>query len=149
MKFTKLTLAALMATSLVACSSKPESSKPASTPAASASSSAEEEVVTEGKYTVTNVSGEKVTALYFYQTGSEDKGENYAEGGLDDQASVVVEISVDEDKAEGYAQTVEFTTESGETVVAFDNLHLEEAPMFLKPTADVTGGATPFLNNAE
>lgn len=104
-------------------------------------------IVTTGTYNVTNVTGEKVTALYFYQTGSEDKGENYAADGLDVDASVTVDIEVDKEAAiAGYAMTIEFETESGATAVAFDNLHLEEANMYLKPAADVEGGATPFLN---
>ena len=100
---------------------------------------------TEGHYTVSNVSGKTITDLYFYKTGSEEKGTNYAEGGLEKGATITVDITVDEAEAEGYAMTVEYLAEGAEEpVIVFDNLHLEEANMYLKPAADVEGGATPF-----
>ena len=105
---------------------------------------AKEEVATEGHYTVSNVSGKTITDLYFYKTGSEEKGTNYAEGGLEKGATITVDITVDEAEAEGYAMTVEYVAEDGTSTVVFDNLHLEEANMYLKPAADVEGGATPF-----
>lgn len=33
---------------------------------------------------------------------------------------------------------------SDTTVTVFENLHLEEAPLYLKGEADITSGATPF-----
>ena len=39
---------------------------------------------------------------------------------------------------------VEYVTEDGDDVVVFENLHLEEAPMYLKSADDVKSGATPF-----
>ena len=39
---------------------------------------------------------------------------------------------------------VEYVTEDGESVVVFENLHLEEASVYLKSAADVESGATPF-----
>ena len=141
MKLKNVLFAGALALTLGACSSTPAAS---STPTSSASS-AKEEVATEGHYTVSNVSGKTITELYFYKTGSEEKGTNYAEGGLDKGATITVDITVDEAEAEGYAMTVEYVGEDGTSVVVFDNLHLEEANMFLKPAADVEGGATPFL----
>ena len=140
MKLKNVLFAGALALTLGACSSTTASSAPSS----AASSSKDEEVVTEGHYVVANASGKTVTDLYFYKTGSEDKGTNYAEGGLEAGASVNVDITVDEAEAEGYAMTVEYTAEGGEPVVVFDNLHLEEANMYLKSAHDVEGGATPF-----
>lgn len=149
-KIVKGLAAVAMAATLAACSSK--SSTAASTKASSSSSETSSEtssassaaVATDGKYTVTNNTGAKVTGLYFYKTGDTDKGQNYAEDGLDDGASTEVDIHVDEDEADGYQQTVEYTTEDGTSVVVFKSLHLEEAPIYLKPAADVNSGATPF-----
>ena len=142
MKLKNVLFAGALALTLGACSSTPAAS---STPTSSASS-AKEEVATEGHYTVSNVSGKTITELYFYKTGSEEKGTNYAEGGLDKGATITVDITVDEAEAEGYAMTVEYLAEDAEEpVIVFDNLHLEEANLFLKPAADVEGGATPFL----
>lgn len=142
MKLKNVLFAGALALTLGACSSTPAAS---STPTSSASS-AKEEVTTEGHYTVSNVSGKTITELYFYKTGSEEKGTNYAEGGLDKGATITVDITVDEAEAEGYAMTVEYLAEDAEEpVIVFDNLHLEEANLFLKPAADVEGGATPFL----
>ena len=142
-------LAALaMATTLAACSSN--SSTAASSKSSSASSSetssetSSAAVATDGKYTVTNNTGAKVTGLYFYKTGDTDKGQNYAEDGLEDGSSTEVDIHVDEAEAKDYAMTVEYTTEDNQSVVVFDSLHLEEAPLYLKPASDVDSGATPF-----
>ena len=103
-----------------------------------------EEVATEGKYDVKNNTGKEVKELYFYDATGTDKGENYAKDGLADGATVTVNVNVDEDKAEGYAMKVEYVTEDGDDVVVFENLHLEEAPMYLKSANDVKSGATPF-----
>lgn len=140
MKLKNVLFAGALALTLGACSSTPAAS---STP--SSASSAKEEVATEGHYTVSNVSGKTITDLYFYKTGSEEKGTNYAEGGLEKGATITVDITVDEAEAEGYAMTVEYLAEGAEEpVIVFDNIHLEEANMYLKPAADVEGGATPF-----
>ena len=142
MKLKNVLFAGALALTLGACSSTPAAS---STPTSSASS-AKEEVATEGHYTVSNVSGKTITELYFYKTGSEEKGENWAGEGLAADASVEVNVEVEKEAAiAGYAMTVEYVGEDGTSVVVFDNLHLEEANMFLKPAADVEGGATPFL----
>ena len=141
MKLKNVLFAGALALTLGACSSTPA----ASTPTSSSASSANEEVATEGHYTVSNVSGNTITDLYFYKTGSEEKGTNYAEGGLEKGATITVDITADEVEAEGYAMTVEYVGEDGTSVVVFDSLHLEEANLCLKPAADVEGGATPFL----
>lgn len=143
-------LAALaMAATLAACSSNSSTAASSKSSASSSSSETSSEtssaaVATDGKYTVTNNTGAKVTGLYFYKTGDTDKGQNYAEDGLEDGSSTEVDIHVDEDQAKDYAMTVEYTTEDGKSVTVFDSLHLEEAPLYLKPASDVDSGATPF-----
>ena len=79
-----------------------------------------------GKYTVYNQTGEKVTDLYVYEVGSEDKGENLAGDGLDADATLVLE----------------FKTESGYEA-SFETLHIEEAPISLL-SVDAMTGATPI-----
>lgn len=152
MEFKKVIFAGALALTLGACSSTTASSKTASSASdsASAASSATEEVETKGSYKVTNLTGEKITGLYCYETGTEDKGENWAgDDGIEPDGTVQVDVEVSEDEAKDYKMTVEYVTEGGETVKVFDTLNLETADMYLKPAADVEGGATPFLNNAE
>ena len=148
MKLRNILCASALALTLGACSSSTAASSKksaTSTPATSTSESdSKEEVATSGSYKVTNQTGEKITGLYFYETGTSDKGKNYAEDGLEPDASVQVDVTVDKDKADGYQMTVEYTTEGGETVTAFTSLHLEDTPLYLKSATDVNGGATPF-----
>ena len=113
------------------------------TPATSTPEAEVKEVVTSGKYEATNNTGADINGLYIYDATSSDKGTNYAEGGLADGETITVEINVDKDKAEGYAMKVEYIA-GDTTVTVFENLHLEEAPLYLKGKADVTSGATPF-----
>lgn len=126
-----------------------ETTAPATTEAAEETTEATEEAVaTTGKYVITNTTGETVTELYIYQTGSEDKGTNYAGEGLADGEEVTIEVEVSEDEAEGYAQTLEYVTESGRTENGFQTLHLEEGSMSLLPAdADTYTSATPFSWN--
>ncbi|MCH4019523.1 MAG: hypothetical protein LKE61_01425 [Erysipelotrichaceae bacterium] len=140
-KLIKLAAAGIMAASLAACGSS--STTAAATKAAESTAAATATTVpTEGHYNITNATGEKVTALYVYKTGSSDKGTNYAENGLDDGASVKVDVKVDEKDASGYMQTVEFTTESGDTEDSFQTLSLEEADFSLVKVADLSSSAT-------
>lgn len=140
-KLIKLAAAGIMAASLAACGSS--STTAAATKAAESTAAATATTVpTEGHYNITNATGEKVTALYVYKTGSSDKGTNYAENGLDDGASVKVDVKVDEKDASGYMQTVEFTTESGDTENSFKSLSLEEADFSLVKEADLSSSAT-------
>lgn len=140
----KVATAALLMFGLAGCATKNTTAETTATTTPSASAEAEE-VVTEGNYTVTNNTGETITDLYIYETGSEDKGTNYAEGGLADGESVTIHTSVDEDNAENYAQTIEYTTESGRTENKFETLHLEDANLsLLAEDADSYTSATPF-----
>lgn len=139
-KFFKLSAAALLALGLAACSSAPAEEKPAEE---TATEETAEDV--QGLYTITNKTGEKMTELYLYETGSADKGENYAGNGLDDGASVTIDKGTfSAADAEGIAYTVEFKTESGYTSAAFDHLHVETASMNILPEADVESAATPW-----
>ena len=101
------------------------------TPATSTPEAEVKEVVTSGKYEVTNNTGTDINGLYIYDATSSNKSTNYAEGGLADGETITVEINVDEDKAEGYAMKVEYVA-GDTTVTVFENLHLEEAPLYLK-----------------
>lgn len=150
-KIFKVGAALALAVSLAACGSSSDDTATASESAA-ATAEATEAAATSGTYTVTNMTGEKVNELYFYLTGSDDKGENYADGGLDDGAVLTVNINVDEDEADTYAETgmtVEYVTESGTDEIVFTTLALEEAPLYLKPAADIESGATPFMEESE
>lgn len=150
MKLIKTLCVGSLAFVLTACSSSTSaSSKKSVSVADSTSDEKTEEVATEGKYTVTNNTGAEVSELYFYKTGSTDKGENYAKDGLEDGASVDVDINVDKDEADGYQMTVEYVDADGKSVEVFNSLHLEEAPMYLKPASEVETGATPFSKPAE
>ena len=139
----KAATAAILMLGLAGCATGSNTETTATaTPSASAEA---EETVTEGNYTVTNNTGETITDLYIYETGSEDKGTNYADGGLADGESVTIHTSVDEDNADGYAQTIEYTTESGRTENQFDTLHLEDVNIsLLAEDADSYTSATPF-----
>jgi hypothetical protein len=101
---------------------------------------------TPAEYTVHNVTGEKVTELYLYPTGAEEKGENLAGKGMADSQSLVVTVEklpeklISADSVETGAFTIEFTTESGYTG-KFETLYYEVAPLYLI-SADAKTGAT-------
>lgn len=136
----KVALAATVTFGLVACSSSTteEETTPTSENEAVETSEAEEEVSTTGIYTLINKTGEDVTDLYVYETGTSDKGENYAETAL--KADDSVEVTFDNGDAEAEL-TLEFTTASGYTG-EFTTLHIEEASINLLAEADVESGAT-------
>lgn len=96
----------------------------------------------EGHYNITNATGEKIISLFIYQTGPSDKGINYAASGMDDGTSIKVDVKVNEKSAPSYLQTVEFTTESGDTENSFQTLSLEEADFSLVKVADLNSSAT-------
>lgn len=100
---------------------------------------------TTAKYTIYNKTGENVTDLYLYATGDSDKGDNYADGGMEPDAEVVVEFDAVPDylkNEDGSLKrfTLEFTTESGYTG-SFTTLSYEVAPVQLI-SADMVTGAT-------
>ena len=133
---------------LVACSSSTSTSTEATATAeaeettvaeSTATPEAEEEVVTSGAYNFINETGETVTELYVYQTGTSENGDNLAEGGLANGESVGLNVEVTEEEAEGFALTVEFVTESGNAPTPFTTLHLEEANIALLSTDAIAG----------
>ena len=89
-----------------------------------------------GKYTVTNTTGAEVTELYMYPTGAEDKGENYAEGGLADGASV--EIVYEGEYGVDYV--LEFANADSEAR-NFPSLHIEEANINLLSVDEAAGAS--------
>ena len=120
------------------------SSAAASSEAASSEVVSSEAEATSAEYTVYNTTGSKVTELYLYDAGSEDKGENLAADGLADGDSVVLTLPEDADKSAEYV--LEFTTESGDTQ-SFDTLSYEVAPISLL-SVDAAAGATPIAFTA-
>lgn len=106
-----------------------------STPISFASSTA--------NYTIYNTTGEEVTELYMYRTGSSDKGENLIDGAKENGGSQVIsydavpEFLLDEEGNMG-AFTLEFITASGYTG-KFETLSYEVVPICLISADDVTG----------
>ena len=142
-------LAASMAVSLAACGSSASStaaSSAASSEAASSEVASSEAEATSAEYTVYNTTGSKVTELYLYDAGSEDKGENLAGEGLADGESIVITRDVEADKQADVVYVLEFTTEDGSTQ-SFDTLHYEVAPISLK-SVDAAAGATAIAFEA-
>ncbi len=113
-----------------------------STASSVASSAAASSEAASAEYTVYNTTGTKVTELYLYDAGSEDKGENLAGEGLADGESIVITRDVEADKQGDVVYVLEFTTEDGSTQ-AFETLHYEVAPISLK-SVDAAAGATPI-----
>ena len=119
------------------------SSAAASSEAASSEVASSEAEATSAEYTVYNTTGSKVTELYLYDAGSEDKGENLAgEAGLADGENVVITRDVEADKQGDMTYVLEFTTEDGSTQ-SFETLHYEITPISLK-SVDAAAGATPI-----
>lgn len=120
----------------------------ASTAASSTASSAaaSEAEAASAEYTVYNTTGSKVTELYLYDAGSEDKGENLAGEGLADGESIVITRDVEADKQADVVYVLEFTTEDGNTQ-SFDTLHYEVASISLK-SVDAAAGATAIAFEA-
>ena len=90
-----------------------------------------------GTYTLYNVTGEKLTELYLYETGS-DKGENHIPDGMKNNKKLVLTY----DAAADAALTLEYVTESGVSA-KFETLRIEEVPIAMQ-SVDATSGATPI-----
>ena len=116
------------------------SSAAASSVAASSEAASSEAEAASAEYTVYNTTGSKVTELYLYDAGSEDKGENLA------GESIVITRDVEADKQADVVYVLEFTTEDGNTQ-SFDTLHYEVAPISLK-SVDAAAGATAIAFEA-
>ncbi len=128
--FIKGLMAGAMVFALTACGSSGASST--TEPAA-----ANDEMQTAA-YTFTNVTGEKVTDLYLYETGASEKGDNLAGEGMEDGGTTDVTFDLPKSEAEKKEYTVEFTTESGYTGT-FGTLHFEQAPIYLISADQMTG----------
>ena len=127
MKMCKKASALLLVSVMVGCG-KTAAPAPATTAAA--------EMAT-GTYTLYNVTGEKLTELYLYETGS-DKGENRIPDGMKNNKKLVLTY----DAAADAALTLEYVTESGVSA-KFETLHIEEVPIAMQ-SVDATSGATPI-----
>ena len=91
-------------------------------------------------YTVYNVTGEKVTELYLVDSYTGEQSENYAAEGLDDGASLVIEMTAKADKTgkEFFQHALTFKTESGYEG-SFPTLHFETVPISLLAQDALTG----------
>ena len=128
-------------------SSAAASSEAASSEVASSEVASSEAEATSAEYTVYNTTGSKVTELYLYDAGSEEKGDNLAgENGLADGENIVITRDVEADKQADVVYVLEFTTEDGNTQ-SFDTLHYEVAPISLK-SVDAAAGATAIAFEA-
>lgn len=90
-----------------------------------------------GTYTLYNVTGEKLTELYLYETGS-DKGENRIPDGMKNNKKLVLTY----DAAADAALSLEYVTESGVSA-KFETLRIEEVPIAME-AVDAASGATPI-----
>ena len=123
------------------------SSAAASSEAASSEAASSEAEATSAEYTVYNTTGSKVTELYLYDAGSDEKGDNLAgENGLADGENIVITRDVEADKQSDVTYILEFTTEDGQTQ-SFETLHYEVAPISLL-SVDAAAGATPIAFTA-
>ena len=123
------------------------SSAAASSEAASSEVVSSEAEAASAEYTVYNTTGSKVTELYLYDAGSDEKGDNLAgENGLADGENIVITRDVEADKQADVVYVLEFTTEDGNTQ-SFDTLHYEVAPISLK-SVDAAAGATAIAFEA-
>ena len=96
-----------------------------------------------GTYTVYNKTGEKVTELYIFLTGAEDKGENLAgEEGLAADASAELTKSIDK-ILDGSHAPDPVLQDRGRIRSCLHDLSIEEAPITLL-AADAMTGATPI-----
>lgn len=131
-----LLLAALLLVTMLAACGKTE------TPATEA---ATVETTTEttaaatatGTYTLYNVTGEKLTELYLYETGA-DKGENRVPDGMKNNKKLVLTYEAAADAA----LTLEYVTESGASA-KFETLRIEEVPIAMQ-IVDASSSATPI-----
>lgn len=133
------------ATTAAATEAATEAASEAATEAAeetTAAAEAESGEATSAVYTVKNTTGSKVTDLYLYEAGSQEKGENLAGEGLADGETVTITRDEDTDKQKEIKYTLEFTTEDG-TTQHFDTLSYETVGIDLK-SADAASGATPI-----
>lgn len=154
-KIAVATVAVALVMGMTACGGSSSTASSVASSAAASSEAASSEAASEAaseveaqsaEYTVYNTTGSKVTELYLYDAGSEDKGENLAGEGLADGESIVITRDVEADKQGDVVYVLEFTTEDGNTQ-SFDTLHYEVAPISLK-SVDAAAGATAIAFEA-
>lgn len=97
----------------------------------------------KAEYTIYNRTGETVTDLYLYPTGSSDKGNNLIAEAKEDGGSQVItfdSVPVNLIKEDGSLNTfrIEFVTESGYTA-GYETLSYEVAPITLISEDAMTG----------
>ena len=96
------------------------------------------------EYTVFNTTGAKVTELYLYDEGSEEKGANLVgEEGIADGESIVLTRDSSKEESEAAVYVLEFKAEGMDEAQKFETLHFEEAPISLL-SLDAASGATPI-----
>lgn len=95
--------------------------------------------VEPAQYKIVNNSGEKLTEAYIYPTTADNKGKNFAEGGMEPGAEVDVDYG---DQSVDIKYIVEYTTESGRNA-HFDTLSVEIATLYIL-SEDAMTGATPL-----
>ena len=130
-KGSALLLTLLLVSAMAGCG---RTAAPAPTTAPATTAAAE---VATGTYTLYNVTGEKLTELYLYETGS-DKGENHIPDGMKNNKKLVLTY----DAAADAALTLEYVTESGASA-KFETLRVEEVPIAMQ-SVDAASGATPI-----
>lgn len=156
-KILTLLLAILMVCTLAGCSKKADEPVNSGEEGGNEVVDSNEATDIVSAYTVVNSTGENVTELYLYLTGSEDKGPNLLVDPMADSMTLVLDETVytelatvksDADKA-SETFVLEFVTESG-YIGSFDTLRREVATISLL-SADVAAGATQiaFITNVE
>lgn len=141
-KISVLLAALLLVSMLAACG---QSATPATEPTTEATTEAVTEAAAEttaaelatGTYTLYNVTGEKLTELYLYETGA-DKGENRVPDGMNNSKKLVLTYEAAADTT----LTLEYITESGASA-KFETLRVEEVPIAMQ-IVDAASGATPI-----
>lgn len=129
-------LAALMLFAMITGCGRKTAASTATTEAATEAATTAPEAAA-GTYSLYNVTGEKLTELYLYETGA-DKGENRIPDGMKNNQKLVLTF-------EGTAETtltLEYVTESGVTA-KFETLRMEEVPIAMQ-SVDAASGATPI-----
>lgn len=145
MKIAAVAACAAVGMSLAACGAASSTASSAAASSAAASSAAASELTGEQSttYTLQNASTGTIPTLYFYETGSTEKGDNLAgTAGLAVDGTVDVTVKCDASEMKNKAYTIEFVGADGETYT-FDHLSFEtlEAPIKLLG-ADLPSGAT-------
>ena len=139
MKKAAVLLSVLLLVSMIAACGKTAAPAPTTAPATEPTTEPADTAVqlAVGTYTLYNVTGEKLTELYLYETGS-DKGENRIPDGMKNNKKLELTFEAAADAS----LTLEYITESGKSA-KFETLHIEEVPISMQ-LVDAASGATPI-----